>query len=117
MKRTYIADTIKNINKEVKILGRAATIRDHGKVTFIDVTDNSGLVQVVTRVGIEISPQDIVEVIGKVIKRAANLVNKDIKTGAIEIEIKSLKILSKSLTSPIPIEGDGRDIDEDLRLK
>lgn len=117
MKRIKIIDTIKNISKEIKILGRAQTIRDHGKVTFIDITDDSGLVQTVTRSQVGISPQDVVEIVGKVKKRPKNLINKDIETGEVEIEIKSLNIISKSQTPPIPVEGEGNDIDEDLRLE
>src|SRR3989344_567597 len=117
MQRTKVLETAKHINKEVKISGRAETIRDHGKVTFVDVADESGLIQTVTRKQTEVSSQDVVEVEGLVKKRPANLINKDIETGEIEIEIKELKIISKSETPPIPTDGDGHDIDEDLRLK
>ena len=117
MQRTKVLETTKHVNKEVKISGRVETIRDHGKVTFVDVADESGLVQLVTRKQTEVSAQDVVEVEGLVKKRPANLINKDIETGEIEIEIKELKIISKSETPPIPLEGDGLDIDEDLRLK
>ena len=117
MQRTKIAETVKKIHKIIKILGRAQTIRDHGKVTFIDVVDESGLVQTVTREDVNVTPQDVVEIEGIVKKRPANLVNKNIETGEIEIEIRNLRIISKSATPPIPVEGEGLDIDEDLRLK
>ena len=55
MQRTKIAETVKKIHKIIKILGRAQTIRDHGKVTLIDVVDESGLVQTVTRSSSQIS--------------------------------------------------------------
>ena len=117
MERTYIAQTLHQVGKSVKIFGRIQTLRDHGKVWFIDIADETAVVQAVSRQKFTVNPQDILEIEGVVKKRPENLVNKDIKTGEIEIEIKSLRIISKSQTSPIPLEGDGRDIDEDLRLK
>ena len=117
MERTYIAQTLHQVGKSVKIFGRIQTLRDHGKVWFIDIADETAVVQAVSRQKFSVNPQDILEIEGVVKKRPENLVNKDIKTGEIEIEIKSLRIISKSQTSPIPTEGDGRDIDEDLRLK
>ena len=117
MERTYIAQTLHQVGKSVKIFGRIQTLRDHGKVLFIDIADETAVVQAVSRQKFTVNPQDILEIEGVVKKRPENLVNKDIKTGEIEIEVKSLRIISKSQTSPIPLEGDGRDIDEDLRLK
>ncbi|OGE05270.1 hypothetical protein A3B51_02530 [Candidatus Curtissbacteria bacterium RIFCSPLOWO2_01_FULL_41_18] len=117
MERTYIAQTLHQVGKSVKIFGRIQTLRDHGKVWFIDIADETAVVQAVSRQKFTVNPQDILEIEGVVKKRPENLVNKDIKTGEIEIEVKSLRIISKSQTSPIPLEGDGRDIDEDLRLK
>ena len=117
MERTYIAQTLHQVGKSVKIFGRIQTLRDHGKVWFIDIADETAVVQAVSRQKFTVNPQDILEIEGVVKKRPENLVNKDIKTGEIEIEVKSLRIISKSQTSPIPLEGDGWDIDEDLRLK
>lgn len=117
MKRTYVVEILKQIGKEVKISGRVEAIRDHGKLVFIDLVDGTGIVQTVTRNKYDVSFQDVLEIVGVVKKRPEKLVNKDIETGAVEVEIKELKIVSKSQTAPIPIEGDGRDIDEDLRLK
>ncbi len=117
MERTPIGDTLKKINQKVTIFGRVQTIRDHGKVTFYDIGDETGVVQTVTRSQIAVSPQDIVKVSGLVKKRPENLVNKNLPTGEIEIEIENLKVVSQSKTPPIPTEGEGHDIEEELRLK
>lgn len=117
MPRTYIKDSLKNIGKKITIFGRAQTIRDHGKVTFIDISDETGLIQAVTRQTNSVNPQDILEITGSVKKRPENLVNKNLETGTIEIEIENLKVLSRAQTPPIPVEGEGTDINEDLRLK
>ena len=116
--------TMEEINKKVVLCGWVYTRRDHGGIIFIDLRDRYGVTQLVFNPNTEyfkeadkLKREDVVQVEGTVKKRPENLVNKDIKTGEIEIEVKSLRIISKSQTSPIPLEGDGRDIDEDLRLK
>lgn len=117
MQRTYIADTTKNVGKKVKIVGRVQTMRNHGKVIFLDVADETALVQVVTRHQTEINPQDIAEIEGQVKERPKNLINPNIATGTVEIDGENIEIISKSQTPPIPTESEGTDIDEDLRLK
>lgn len=117
MKRTQVLDTLNKVSEKVCLLGRAQTIRDHGKVLFIDLKDQTGLVQMVSREKLDLSTEDVIEVEGTVKKRPENLVNKEIETGTVEIEIKSLKIISHAQTPPIPTEGDGYDIDENLRLR
>lgn len=117
MDRAYVLDTLKKVGQKATIFGRVQTVRDHGKVTFLDIFDETGIVQAVTRTQPDISPQDVVEIIGTVKKRPENLINKNIPTGEIEIEIENLKIISKSQTPPIPTEGDGYEIEEENRLK
>ena len=117
MTRTYVVDTLKKVGQKVTIAGRIQTIRDHGKLTFVDISDETAVVQTVTRRQINVSPQDVVRVEGTVKKRPDNLVNKNITTGEIEIEIENLKVISKSKTPKIPTEGDGYDIEEENRLK
>src|SRR3990167_1629167 len=117
MDRTYVLDTLKKIGQKATILGRVQTVRDHGKVTFLDIFDETGIVQAVTRTQPDISSQDIVEITGTVKKRPENLINKNMPTGEIEIEFENLKIISKSQTPPIPTEGDGYEIEEENRLK
>lgn len=117
MNRTQVIDTLNKIGEEVRLLGRAQTIRDHGKVLFIDLQDQTGIVQMVSREKLDISAEDVIEIVGVVKKRPENLINKEIDTGTIEIEIKNLTIISHAQTPPIPTEGDGYDIDENLRLR
>jgi len=47
MKRTLIKETIKNINKSIRVCGWVNTRRDHGKIVFIDLRDRSGVLQIV----------------------------------------------------------------------
>lgn len=117
MDRTYIRETTKKVGDKVKILGRVQVVRDHGKVLFLDISDETSLVQTVSREKFEVNPQDVVEVEGTVKARPDNLINKNLETGTVEIEIGKLTVISKSKVPPIPVEGDGRDIEENLRLK
>jgi len=117
MKKIRLIETKKLVGKEVTLYGRAETIRDHGKVTFIDLSDSSGIVQTVSRKKHDISPHDVLKIIGVVKKRPEKLINKEIETGEVEVEIKDLVVVSSSKTPPIPTDGDGMNIEEDLRLK
>lgn len=118
MQRTLVSETPGKIGSEVKLLGWVATRRDHGKILFIDLRDRTGIVQAVG--GQELSgfgTEDVVEIVGKVIKRPENLVNPKIQTGEVEIQVSQAKILAKAKDLPFPIDGDGYDINEAIRLK
>ena len=98
MQRTLILDCNSKVGETVKIEGFIQTRRDHGRILFLDVSDRSGLIQVVvsqaTHLGGEIAPQDAVSITGKVQKRPENLINKNIPTGSIEISAEKIEILS-----------------------
>jgi len=117
MERTLVTDTIRKIGEKVKLQGWVNTIRDHGKITFIDLRDRSGVVQCVGQNLPKTSVESVVEVAGEVVKRPKKLVNKNLGTGKIEISIEEMKIITASKELPIPIEGEGYDIDENLRNK
>lgn len=92
--------------------------RDHGKIIFIDLRDASGIVQVVCRQdAAEVRGEYVIEVQGQVANRPSQLVNKNIPTGQVEVQARQIKVLAKSETPPFDILGDGREIDEALRLK
>ena len=112
-----VTDTIRKIGEKVKLQGWVNTIRDHGKITFIDLRDRSGVVQCVGQNLPKTSVESVVEVAGEVVKRPKKLVNKNLGTGKIEISIEEMKIITASKELPIPIEGEGYDIDENLRNK
>ncbi|MBU0978825.1 aspartate--tRNA ligase [Patescibacteria group bacterium] len=118
MKRTLIIKTPTLVGQEVKLQGWVVTKRDHGKLTFIDLRDKSGLVQCVGfgQLG-DVTPETVVAIEGLVKNRPAKLVNKDLVTGSIEIEVKKYQILNLSKELPIPIDADGYDINEESRLK
>lgn len=107
MDRTLILDCTNKVGETVKVCGWVQTRRDHGKILFLDVSDRSGLIQIVLGggKGSELRPQDVVCVTGKVNKRPENLINKNIPTGEIEIAAESLEILSKAEELPFDMGG------------
>ena len=118
MKKLFVADIIDKVGENVTLYGWAMTIRDHRKVIFIDLRDRSGVVQVVGGEELrKISPEDVICITGIVKKRPAKLFNPKLVTGTIEIEAQKYTILSKAKTLPFPIDTDGYEIDEELRLK
>ena len=47
MKRTLATEAIDTVGQEVKLQGWVNTRRDHGKITFLDLRDRSGIIQLV----------------------------------------------------------------------
>ncbi len=122
MKRIYVKKTSEFVGKKVRVCGWASKVRDHGSLVFIDIRDWSGKLQLVLdsskikfteKIGLEY----VIDVVGTVKKREASLVNKNMELGDIEIEVEEIKILNASKTPPFPLDSDGDDIDESMRLK
>src|SRR3972149_8598369 len=114
-----------DIGHEVLLAGWVPRRRDHGGVTFLDVRDRSGLVQVVAHP--ESSPaahpsaQDVraewvVQVRGSVRRRPAGRENPGLATGEIEVDAAELRVLNPARTPPFPIHED-TEVEESLRLK
>lgn len=118
MKRIYVKETLEKIGEEVMLQGWVDTKRDHGKLTFIDLRDMTGKVQCVgfQKMG-ELTTESVVEIHGKVKERPSNMVNPELETGKIEIDVTEYSILNKATELPIQIDTDGHEIGEDVRLK
>jgi len=117
-KRTYIQELPHLAGSVVTLMGWVETKRDHGKLTFIDLRDKSGKVQCVgfNQMG-ELTTESVVEIVGKVKNRPEKMINLKLPTGGVELEVQSYKSLNKAKELPILIEGDGKDINEEVRLK
>ena len=90
-----------DINKDVSLSGWLHRKRDHGNLLFIDLRDHFGITQCVIEndnkfftILEKIKPESVLKISGKVLMRAPGTENYDLKTGKIEITIKSLEILS-----------------------
>ena len=116
---------LEHAGSEVSLCGWVAHRRDHGGVTFIDLRDRHGAVQVVfhpqtaaeTHVAAQrLGAEDVVRVTGSVGARPEGMTNADLGTGEIEVSASTLEVLNASQTPPFPIE-DRIEAGEDLRLR
>jgi aspartyl-tRNA synthetase len=109
----------------VTVCGWVHSRRDHGGVTFIDLRDVAGLVQVVFSP--EVAPETheaaqalrsefCVRVSGEVRRRKEGTTNPRLATGEIEVAANTLEIFSASETPPFQID-EYHEVDENLRLK
>ena len=118
MDRTYIIDTTKKVGEKVLLKGWVDTKRDHGKLTFIDLRDKSGIVQCVgfQKMG-ELTVESVVEIIGTVKARTERMVNPNLPTGTVEVDVEEYTILNKATELPLPIDTDGHELSEEVRLR
>ncbi len=121
MIRTHEAGTLRapDAGLNVTLAGWVARRRDHGGVVFIDLRDASGVVQVVFRaedIAHDLRAEFCVLVTGTVRRRPAGNENPDLATGAVEVEVTDIEVLSESDPLPFPIEG-AADLNEEVRLR
>lgn len=127
MYRTHTCNDLRkeHIGHEVTLSGWVHRRRDHGGIIFIDLRDRYGLTQLIFDDTVDetefaaaetLRSEFVIQVEGRVRKRLQGTENKDLETGAIEIEVKSLKILNESKALPFEIDSDEM-VNEDLRLK
>lgn len=125
MKRLYIKDLLNMVGSEVETNGWVNSRRDHGKLIFFDLRDSSGLLQVVAtpkeensyKIASQLSVEDVVKIRGIVKERPESSVNKDLLTGKIEFSATGIEIIGKAKELPLPIDTDGTEIDEKVRLE
>jgi len=117
MQRTLVKETIQAVDQTVLLKGWVNSVRSHGKIVFFDLRDRSGLVQVVYQGELSLKPESVVYVTGKVVKRPEKLVNPKLATGTVEIQAAKVEIVTVSRELPFPIDTDGHEIDETVRLK
>jgi aspartyl-tRNA synthetase len=110
--------------RRVTVAGWADTRRDHGGLVFVDLRDHTGKVQLVVNperaaaaagTAHEIRNEFVLQAEGEVVARAPELVNPNLPTGQIEVQVDELKILSRS--TPLPFQLDEENVDETLRLR
>jgi aspartyl-tRNA synthetase len=109
----------------VVLLGWVNRRRDLGNVIFIDIRDRSGMTQLVFDKGENAAVHEkasglrseyVIAAIGKVRRRDADTVNKNIATGEIEVTVDELKLLNESKVPPF-LPAEPGNINEEVRLK
>ena len=114
-----------NIGETVTVMGWVQKSRNKGGIIFVDLRDRSGLLQLIFEeadCGAEnfakaekLRSEFVIAAVGKVEARSG-AVNENLATGAIEIRVKELRILSEAQTPPFPVEADSKT-KEEIRLK
>ena len=123
LRRTHYCAEIPLTPCEVVVCGFVQKIRDLGNLIFIDLRDRTGIVQLAFG---DDTARDIFEKAGTirneyVIMAKGNVtpresINKDIKTGTVEIRVTELKILSKANTTPFEVANSAK-VNDELKLK
>jgi aspartyl-tRNA synthetase len=113
-----------DVGSSVTLCGWVARQRDHGGLTFVDLRDREGLVQLVFHpeeapaaqaVAQGFKAESVIRVTGEVRHRPEGTVNLALATGEVEIAVSSVEVLAVADTPPFPIE-DRIEADELLRL-
>ena len=123
---TYCGQVTKEmVGKEVTLNGWVQKRRDLGGMIFIDLRDQSGLIQVVfnadegnelLKTAESLRAEHVLEVKGEVVERVEGAINPNLDTGEIEIVASHLNILNKAKTPPFEISDD-INVADDIRMK
>ncbi len=112
---------IKNVGEEVTLYGWVQKKRDLGGLTFIDLRDRSGIIQLVVRpedkdyaIASSLKSEAVVRVVGKIRERESK--NMKIPTGEIEVLVQDMELINNSIDIPFEISRDTTAL-EDTRLK
>ncbi len=110
-------------NSQVKISGWVHRKRDHGSLLFVDLRDHFGLTQCVVDSSDKVFTlveslrnESVVTITGVVKKRSKETINKNLKTGQIEVAIEDITIQSEADTLPLQVNSD-EDAGEETRLR
>ncbi len=125
MSNSYRDRTLNNVSEEdikstLKVAGWVENIRDHGGVSFIDLRDMYGVLQVVIRepeLLKGIKKEECISIEGVMEKRDEDTYNPKIPSGTIELEAHRIEMLGQVYTN-LPFEvTTSKEVREDVRLK
>lgn len=126
MKRIFTSETIDKVGETVKVAGWIHARRDMGKVTFFDLRDKNGLLQIVSvpaeleeesaQVAQTVRSEWVVEIEGIVQARGAKQINDKLVTGSVELLAKKITVLNEAKTPPFELDKDTSGINEEVRL-
>jgi aspartyl-tRNA synthetase len=124
--RTHEAGDLRkdHVGEKVTLAGWVNTRRDHGGLVFIDLRDGSGIVQLVVNpersadaatAAHGVRNEFVLQAEGEVVAREPGLVNPNLPTGEIEVQVDALRIVSTS--TPLPFQLDDENVDDSVRMK
>jgi aspartyl-tRNA synthetase len=112
------------VGQRLTLAGWVDTRRDHGGLVFVDLRDHTGKVQLVlnperapdaSAVAHEVRNEFVLQAEGEVVPRAPEAVNPNLSTGEVEIQVETLRILSRS--TPLPFQIGDDTVEETTRLR
>jgi aspartyl-tRNA synthetase len=115
---------LEHVGRRATLAGWAARRRDHGGLVFIDLRDRSGVTQLVVNperseeaaaVAREVRNEFVLRAEGEIVARQPDTVNAAMPTGAVELQVDDLRVVSRS--TPLPFQLDEEGVDETLRLR
>ncbi len=118
-----------HVGQTVRLGGWVHRTRSLGAIVFLDLRDRAGLIQAtcdprfspaeVIAAADRLGAETVVEVEGIVALRPVEMVNRDMGTGTIELQVRSLRVVGPAVTPAIPVARgkDERLAAEELRLK
>ena len=116
----------KNDGETVQLSGWVHSRRDHGGLIFIDIRDKWGITQLTFNpkrnkdiwqmLEQEVKDEFVISITGQVAERPKKMINSDIETGEIEVQVKAIEILSCADALPFEVASD-KKVNEELRLK
>ncbi len=126
-KRSSYCDDLRatQVGQELTVMGWVHARRDHGGVTFIDLRDRSGLLQIVFNPQInpiahgaakDVRIEYVIAARGVLANRSPETINPNLPTGEVELQVSELRVLNPSRTAPFPIDEETNPA-ENTRLR
>ena len=120
-----VSETPQYSGKTIELFGWIDVRRDHGKLIFFDLRDRSGKVQLVVtpsdqdlhKIAETLRPEWVIRVAGRITARPDNMKNPNEPTGEIEVKVSVIEVLAESKTPPFDLASDGREINEESRMR
>ena len=117
--------SVANVGEEVTVMGWVQKQRNKGGIIFVDLRDRSGILQLIFEESdcgsesfakAEKMRSEFVVAVTGIVEKRSGAVNENLKTGEIEIRVKSARVLAEAETPPFPIESESKT-KEEMRLK
>ena len=108
------------IGEEITVSGWVQTIRDHGGVLFLDLRDNTEVLQAVSNddeLFAHLAKESVVKLTGKIRKRSEDTYNPKLRTGEVELLVSEMEVLSASEHELPFVIQNSKESSEDTRLK
>lgn len=127
MMRTHTCGELRlaDAGTDVVLCGWADVVRDHGGVLFVDLRDQSGIVQIVAHpddapdafaVAERVRGEFVLRAAGRLRERPEGTLNPDLATGEVELVVDDLEVLSASEPAPFTLD-ESVETDEVIRLR